>query len=48
MYNALHALQTARAELQEAAPNKAGHRVNALRLINEAIREVEAGIAAGS
>jgi hypothetical protein len=48
MYNALHALQNARSELQEASTDKAGHRVAALRLINEAIGEVQAGIAAGS
>ncbi len=47
MYNALHALQNARGELQVAVADKAGHRVAALRLINEAIGEVQAGIAAG-
>jgi hypothetical protein len=34
--------------LQVAEANKCGHRVNALRLVNEAIGEVQAGIAAGS
>jgi hypothetical protein len=48
MVNALHALQNAQAQLQEASTDKAGHRVNAIRLINEAIGEVQAGIAAGS
>jgi hypothetical protein len=48
MQNALHALQNAQSQLQEAATDKAGHRVAALRLINEAIGEVQAGIAAGS
>jgi hypothetical protein len=48
MQNALGALQNARAELQVAERDKGGHRVNALRLINEAIGEVQAGIAAGS
>ncbi len=48
MQNALGALQNARSELQMAESNKAGHRVNALRLVNEAIVEVQAGIAAGS
>jgi hypothetical protein len=48
MYNALHALQNARAELQEAATDKGGHRVNAINLINQALGEVNAGIAAGS
>ena len=48
MMNALGALQNARSELQVAERDKGGHRVNALRLINEAIGEVQAGIAAGS
>jgi len=48
MQNALGALQNARSELQVAEANKGGHRVAALRLINEAIGEVQAGIAAGS
>jgi hypothetical protein len=48
MQNALAALQSARAELQVAEGNKAGHRVAAIRLVNEAIGEVQAGIAAGS
>jgi hypothetical protein len=48
MQNALAALQNARAELQVAEANKGGHRVNAIRLVNEAISEVQAGIAAGS
>ena len=48
MTNALNYLQSARGELQVAERDKGGHRVNALRLINEAIGEVQAGIAAGS
>ncbi len=48
MYNALGALQNAKAELQVAEANKGGHRVNAMRLIDSAIGEVQAGIAAGS
>lgn len=48
MWNALHALQNARGELEAAISDKAGHRVNAIRLIDEAIGEVRAGIAAGS
>ena len=47
MYNALHALERAQSELQSAEADKAGHRVNALRLVNDAIGEVRAGIAAG-
>ena len=38
-------LQTARRELQAALPDKGGHRVNAIRLVNSAIAEVNAGIA---
>jgi hypothetical protein len=47
MYNALHALQNAQGQLQEASTDKAGHRVNALNLVGQAIGEVNAGIAAG-
>jgi methylthioribose-1-phosphate isomerase len=47
MQNALHALENARAQLQAALPDKAGHRVNAINLVNQAINETEAGIAAG-
>jgi hypothetical protein len=48
MDNALAALQTARSELQVAEHNKGGHRVNALRLVDQAIAEVRSGIGAGS
>ena len=48
MMNALHALENAKSQLQEAAADKGGHRVNAINLINQAIGEVNAGIAAGS
>jgi hypothetical protein len=44
MENALAALQTAKAELQKASKDKGGHRENAIRLINEAISEVQKGI----
>ena len=47
MDNALAALQTARSELQVAEANKGGHRVNAIRLVDQAMAEVRAGIAAG-
>jgi hypothetical protein len=47
MENALGALQTARNELQIAESNKGGHRVTAMRLIDQAMGEVRAGIAAG-
>lgn len=38
-------LQNARTELAAATPNKGGHREKALRLIDQAIGEVRAGIA---
>jgi hypothetical protein len=46
MDNALSALQTAKNELQISDANKGGHRVNAMRLIDQAMGEVRAGIAA--
>lgn len=46
MDNALAALQTARSELQVAEANKSGHRLNAIRLVDQAINEVRAGMAA--
>jgi hypothetical protein len=45
MQNALNALVSARSSLQMAAPNKGGHRDRAITLVNQAIAEVEAGIA---
>jgi hypothetical protein len=47
MRAALDYLKSARAELQEAARNKRGHRAEALRLTNEAIDETQAGLDAG-
>jgi hypothetical protein len=47
MQNALNALYTAKNELDAASTNKAGHRVNAINYVNDAIAEVKAGIAAG-
>lgn len=44
MEAALSALRSARGELMEAEHNKMGHRAEALRLTNEAIRETEAGM----
>jgi hypothetical protein len=38
-------LLTAKTELQQATPDKGGHRVNAIGLVNNAIAEVNAGIA---
>jgi hypothetical protein len=48
MQNALNALYTARNELNAAGTNKAGHRVNAINYVNDAISEVHQGIAAGN
>jgi hypothetical protein len=44
MHAALDALRTARGELEQSAPNKGGHRERAMRLVDEAIGEVRAGI----
>ena len=38
-------LQTAKGELQRATPDKGGHRVKALTLVNQAIAQVNQGIA---
>lgn len=45
MQNALSQLQAARASLLAARPNKGGHRDRAINLVNQAIVQVEAGIA---
>ncbi|MEI9991931.1 MAG: hypothetical protein WDM86_18070 [Rhizomicrobium sp.] len=45
MHAALDDLRAAKGELEAAEHNKAGHRAEALRLTNEAIRETEEGIA---
>ena len=44
MNSALHALQEANAELNVATPDKGGHRAKAIRLVDQAITEVNAGI----
>jgi hypothetical protein len=44
MDNALNHLQAARVELERATPNKGGHRERAIRLIDQAINQVRAGI----
>ena len=44
MERALDALRTARAELIAGAPNKGGHRAEAIRLTDAAIAEVRAGM----
>jgi hypothetical protein len=38
-------LQTAKNQLQQATPDKGGHRVKAMSLVNQAIAQVNAGIA---
>ncbi|HLK24445.1 MAG TPA: hypothetical protein VKT30_07295 [Caulobacteraceae bacterium] len=48
MMNALNELRAARGELQAAIPDKGGHRVAALGLVNQAIEQVQAGIAVGA
>ena len=45
MRSALTNLKQARANLERATSDKGGHRERALRLTNEAIEEVERGIA---
>jgi hypothetical protein len=45
MTESMSLLQSARAELARATPNKGGHRERALGLIDQAIGEVRAGIA---
>ncbi len=47
MQNALGDLQAAKGELQVALRDKGGHRAYALGLVNQAITQVQAGIAAG-
>jgi len=44
MQGALRALRNARQQLDAAEPDKGGHRVKAIQLVNDAIGEVEAGI----
>jgi hypothetical protein len=48
MANALGYLESARGELQVAEQNKGGHRAAALSLVNQAITQVQAGIAVGA
>ena len=47
MHAALNYLRNARAELVSARADKAGHREAAIKLVDEAIGEVQAGISAG-
>ena len=48
MRNALNDLQSALAQLQAANADKAGHREQAIKLVNSAIEQVNQGIAAGA
>ena len=48
MWNALNAEQTALHQLQMAVPDKGGHRVNAINLLNQAITQTHLGINAGA
>jgi hypothetical protein len=45
MVNALGDLRAARSELNIATPDKGGHRVAAINLVNQAIDQVHQGIA---
>src|SRR5947209_4212268 len=44
MSNAMHDLQSAAYELNQAAPDKGGHRVQAVNLVNQAIQQVKWGM----
>jgi hypothetical protein len=46
MEAALGQLREARASLQKAVPDKAGHRNKAIGLVDQAIAQVQAGVAA--
>ena len=48
MQAALTHLNTAAAQLQQAADDKAGHREKAIQLVSQAINQVQQGIAAGA
>lgn len=48
MMNARSDLNSALNQLNAAVPDKAGHRVNAINLVNQAIEQVNLGIAAGA
>jgi hypothetical protein len=48
MFAARGDLRAARAELNGAIPDKAGHRVNAIGLVDRALAQVNAGIGAGA
>jgi hypothetical protein len=48
MFNARDDLNNGLNELQQAIPDKGGHRVNAINLVNQAIDQVNQGIAVGA
>jgi hypothetical protein len=48
MNHALSDLQAALHQLQVAIPDKAGHRIKAIALVQQAISETSAGMAAGA
>lgn len=48
MRAALEHLRAARAELDQAEHNKGGHRVKAIKLVDDAIGQVREGIEAGN
>jgi len=48
MEAALKALQNAASQLQDAADDKGGHREKAIKMVSNAINEVQAGITAGT
>ncbi|MEO6835313.1 MAG: hypothetical protein ABI231_05330 [Candidatus Tumulicola sp.] len=48
MQNAKADLQAALAQLNVAVPDKGGHRVNAISLVNQAINQVNLGIQTGA
>jgi hypothetical protein len=48
MEAALKALQNAASQLQDAADDKGGHRAKAIKMVSNAINEVQAGIQAGA
>ena len=41
-------LQAARAQLNAALPDKAGHRISAIDLVNQALQQTNAGLSAGA
>jgi hypothetical protein len=48
MWSALDHLNAALDQLQDATPDKDGHRANAIELVQQAINQTNAGISAGS